>query len=111
MSIIALLGWVATTCFTACYLPQIFKTFKRKEVGDVSLWQWLIQLLGYSIGFVYGIALNQMPLIIGYACGWFCTVWFLFLYYKYRNNQMPKSRSLTKRERKSINQFFWSHFK
>ena len=90
MGIIELLGWICTSCFTGCYLPQIWKTFKRKEVGDVSLWQWLIQLLGYSIGIVYGFSLGQPPLIFGYIFGWICTTLYLVLYYKYRNTRKRK---------------------
>ena len=78
------LGWLATVCFASCYVPQLIRTLKRKEVGDISVWSWVIQIFGYVIGLVYGAQLHQAPLLVGYGWGLLCTFVFLFMYWRYR---------------------------
>jgi uncharacterized protein with PQ loop repeat len=80
------MGWLATIAFGICYWPQIYHSYKLKTVGDISPWSWTIQLVGYVLGFFYGAWLKQMPLIIGYAHGLFCTILLLCMYRKYRGN-------------------------
>ena len=80
-----LLGWLCTFCFGSCYWPQLIKSYKTKSVGDISVFAWLIQLVGYILGMFYGIGLKEWPLIIGYFHGLLCTVIFLVMYIKYRS--------------------------
>jgi len=81
-----LLGWITTLTFSMCYLPQLYRSWKRKSVGDVSVWSWIIQTFGYSIGLRYGIWLKQGPLIFGYIEGLLCSIVFLIMYWKYRKD-------------------------
>ncbi len=87
-----LLGWLATLAFAGCYWPQMVKTWRRKLVGDISAWPWIIQAFGYAVGLPYGIYLNQMPLIIGYAHGLVCSLLFLAMYWRFRKNVPTKRR-------------------
>jgi len=87
MNIFTLLGWVATFSFGLCYVPQIIKTYRRKEVADVSLWTWIIQGVGYTTGVAYGFHLKEGPLMFGYVWGWLCTAVFLILYLKYKGKK------------------------
>lgn len=80
------LGWIATVCFGICYYPQIYRSYKRKLVGDISVWPWILQTIGYLTGIGYGIYLRQWPLFIGYTHGLFCSIVFLILYWRYKNN-------------------------
>jgi uncharacterized protein with PQ loop repeat len=79
-------GWIATIGFSLCYIPQIVHTWKVKHVDQVSVWLWILQLVGYSSGMVYGFWLKQTPLIAGYLWGFGCTVLYLVLYFIYRKN-------------------------
>lgn len=77
-------GWITSVLFGGCYIPQIWLTFKSKQVRDVSLAQWIVQFVAYGCGLAYGISLMRWPLIIGYAWGEFCTIVFLILYRMYK---------------------------
>jgi MtN3 and saliva related transmembrane protein len=79
-------GWITSVLFGSCYVPQIWLTFKSKQVRDVSLAQWIVQLVAYGCGLVYGFYLHRWPLITGYAWGEICTILFLVLYAKYKDN-------------------------
>ena len=78
-----IMGWICSTLFMLCYVPQIVKTYQLKEVGDVSLTMWLVQLVAYTFGGCYAIWLKRLPLIYGYWGGWLVTFYFLTLYWKY----------------------------
>ena len=78
-----IMGWACSTLFMICYIPQITKTLQIKEVRDVSLGMWTIQLLAYTFGGCYAIYLKRWPLIYGYWGGWLVTAFFLILYWMY----------------------------
>jgi len=81
-----LLGWLTTIAFSICYWPQLYRSWKRKSVGDVSVYAWILQAVGYAMGIRYGLYLGKGPLIFGYIHGLFCSLLFLFLYWRYKSN-------------------------
>ena len=81
-----LIGWIATIAFGACYWPQLYRSYKLKTVGDISVWAWILQFIGYVAGLFYGTLLHQWPLLVGYFHGLLCTIAFLLMYLKYRGN-------------------------
>lgn len=81
-------GWLVTILFGVCYWPQIWHSYQRKSVGDISLLAWVLQALGYSIGISYGLWLKEAPLIFGYIHGLLCSVLFLIMYWNYRGNHV-----------------------
>jgi len=88
-----ILGWLATLAFAGCYWPQLVKTWRRRLVGDISVWPWIIQAFGYAVGLPYGIYLNQVPLMVGYAHGLICSLLFLGMYWRYKDNVQTKRRA------------------
>jgi uncharacterized protein with PQ loop repeat len=91
LDIQSIFGWTATVLFGLCYIPQILKTFRLKSVGDVSLWQWVVQLIGYACGLIFALCLKNCILIFGYSWGLFCTIIFLILYFKYREKHVQNN--------------------
>lgn len=92
-----IVGWIVTILFGVCYWPQIYHSYKRKSVGDISLVAWIIQTIAYALGINYGLWLHQGPLIFGYIHGLFCSILFLSLYYKYRSKNVQTIRRTSKR--------------
>ena len=58
------LGYIAGICTTLAFIPQVIKVWKSKNVDGVSLSMFIIFIIGVTCWLVYGIILNQMPLII-----------------------------------------------
>lgn len=59
-----LLGLVAATLTTSAYIPQTYKVIKDKSARDFS-WLWLVfMFVGILLWFVYGISINNLPLIL-----------------------------------------------
>ena len=46
------------------FIPQVYKTWQTRKVGDLSLSMLLIVLTSCIVWMVYGVALNLRPVII-----------------------------------------------
>ncbi|OGR37049.1 MAG: hypothetical protein A2051_06030 [Desulfovibrionales bacterium GWA2_65_9] len=57
------IGLAAGALTTAAYLPQVYKTWRTRNVGDISLTMYTSMTLGIFLWLVYGLFL-QAPAII-----------------------------------------------
>ena len=58
-----ILGLIAAFLTTSAYIPQTYKAIKTKSVRDFS-WLWLIFMsIGIFLWFIYGLKINNLPLI------------------------------------------------
>ncbi|HZW62844.1 MAG TPA: SemiSWEET transporter [Flavobacteriaceae bacterium] len=74
------IGFTAAILTTAAFLPQVYKTWKTKDVTGLSLPMLLIFFLGIGLWFVYGI-LKESPSMI-FANSITLISSFLLLYFK-----------------------------
>ncbi|MGE4263589.1 MAG: SemiSWEET family sugar transporter [Desulfovibrio sp.] len=58
------IGLTAGALTTAAYLPQVYRTWRTKTVGDISLVMCWAMTLGVFLWFVYGILLRAPAVII-----------------------------------------------
>jgi MtN3 and saliva related transmembrane protein len=58
------LGLLAGLLTTVCYVPQIIKGYRTKQLDDISL--SMLVVLGFGLVFwtIYGIVLDNLPLIL-----------------------------------------------
>ena len=61
---IEILGLIAAILTTSAFLPQVYKTWKSKDVSSLSLAMLLLFFVGISLWVVYGIYINSLSLII-----------------------------------------------
>lgn len=59
-----LLGYAAGTLTTVALLPQVWRTFRTKDVSGISLRMYSIFTLGVAIWLAYGIVLDELPMIL-----------------------------------------------
>jgi MtN3 and saliva related transmembrane protein len=66
-------------------MPQVYKAWKSKRIGDLSIYTILIVLCSTVIWLVYGLGYMLWPVIICNAI--ICMLSFLLLYFKltYKN--------------------------
>lgn len=62
-----IIGLLAATLTTACWLPQAFKTIRSKDTSGISLVTQVMFTLGVFFWLVYGLHLGNWPLIIANA--------------------------------------------
>ncbi|MGH9678519.1 MAG: SemiSWEET transporter [Candidatus Acidiferrales bacterium] len=60
-------GSLAAVCTTLCWLPQAVKIIREKKTGGISLITQSVFTLGTALWAVYGLLLNNRPII--YANG------------------------------------------
>ena len=63
--VIAIIGTMAVISQVVRTFPQVIKGFATKSVKDVSLWWEIIASASAALWLVYGILVQDKPLIIG----------------------------------------------
>lgn len=76
------IGFAAAILTTAAFLPQVYKTWKTKDVSGLSLPMLLIFFVGIVLWLVYGV-LKESPSMI-FANSITVISAFLLLYFKIR---------------------------
>ncbi|OYY95347.1 MAG: hypothetical protein B7Y41_02260 [Hydrogenophilales bacterium 28-61-23] len=61
------LGLVATAFTTSSFVPQVWRTWKTRDVSGISLPTYVIITLGLALWLVYGLLKNDLPLIVANA--------------------------------------------
>jgi MtN3 and saliva related transmembrane protein len=64
MDYITVLGLVASALIAISFSPQLMKTWKTKSTRDISLVMFSTFCVGVFLWFVYGILINDLPVII-----------------------------------------------
>lgn len=64
MTNLDLLGLLATGFTTTSFVPQVWTTWKTKDVSGISLPTYLIISVGLFLWLVYGILKGDLPLMI-----------------------------------------------
>lgn len=67
MDNITLLGLLAATCTTIAFIPQVYKIYKTKSTQDLSLPMYIIFSAGTFLWLIYGIVINDHPIIFANA--------------------------------------------
>jgi len=86
---IELIGLIAAVLTTAAFLPQVYKTWKTKDVSALSLPMLILFFTGIVLWLVYGIYIKSLSMII--ANGITIVSSLLLLYFKvtYENKDKP----------------------
>jgi uncharacterized protein with PQ loop repeat len=100
MDLANVLGWTATILFSACYIPQIIKTYKTKSVEGLSFLLLFISFVANIVAFCYATLIIQRPLQVKYVLallflsatiGMYCRVYFNARKRKTQDVAMPET--------------------
>ncbi len=64
MELSSFFGYIAATCTTVSFLPQAIKVIKTKRTKDISLGMYVVFTGGVAAWLVYGIMINELPIIV-----------------------------------------------
>ena len=59
-----ILGLIAAFLTTSAFLPQVYKTWKTKDVAALSMPMLLLFFVGIIFWFIYGVYIDSLSLII-----------------------------------------------
>jgi MtN3 and saliva related transmembrane protein len=77
---IEFVGLIGAFLSSVTFIPQVYKAWQSKSVGDLSSWMILIVLSSVIVWLVYGIYLELLPVIIANAT--ILVLALLLLYFK-----------------------------
>ena len=77
---IEIIGFFAAFLTTAAFLPQVYKTWKTKDVSSLSLPMLIMFFIGIVLWLVYGFLMNSPSMIFANTITTFSS--FLLVYYK-----------------------------
>jgi MtN3 and saliva related transmembrane protein len=79
-----MIGYMAALFTTFSLLPQIIRIWKLKEARDISLFMPLMISTGSILWLIYGIIINETPVIAANAVSLLFSLTVLYIAMKYR---------------------------
>jgi MtN3 and saliva related transmembrane protein len=67
MNSLLLLGLLAASCTTLAFVPQFIKVWKTRSTHDISLAMYIVICTGILLWLIYGLLINDIPLIVANA--------------------------------------------
>lgn len=64
MTLTDTIGYLAAVISTASFLPQVWHTFKTRDVSGISLGMYSVFTAGVSLWLIYGLLLSSWPIVI-----------------------------------------------
>ena len=78
-----IIGLTAATLTMFSFIPQIVKVIKTRSAKDVSLITLVQTTVGVFLWFIYGMAKNDLIIILANAVSFITLIILLTFYYKY----------------------------
>tara|TARA_Y100001958_G_C20744912_1_gene231846 strand:+ start:161 stop:421 length:261 start_codon:yes stop_codon:yes gene_type:complete len=78
------IGFFAALCTTIAFLPQAIKVYKTKSTKDISLLMFLIFTIGVFSWLIYGLIINDYPVILANAVTLILSLFILLYKIKYK---------------------------
>ena len=84
MNAITILGLIAALFTTISLLPQLLKVWKTKSTKDISIGMFLLFCGGVFLWFVYGVYVDDFPIIIANALAFIQALVILAFKFKFK---------------------------
>ena len=84
MDAITIVGLIAAAFTTVALLPQLIKVWKTKSTKDISTGMFTLFCVGVFLWFVYGIYMNDIPIILANSLAFIQAVIILMFKAKYK---------------------------
>jgi MtN3 and saliva related transmembrane protein len=79
-------GLTAGALTSIAAIPQLVKTLRTRHARDISVWQPLLLAIGVALWVMYGILINDLPLILSNIIPLVCNAMLTGLKLRYRND-------------------------
>ena len=84
MNYVTIVGLAAAAITTISLFPQLMKVWRTKSTKDISMQTFLLFCGGVLLWFIYGVLLNDLPMIIANSLGFVQGLIILFFKIKYK---------------------------
>jgi MtN3 and saliva related transmembrane protein len=83
---IEVIGFAAGIFTTLAVVPQLLKSWRTKQVVDISPFMFICIMCGVGVWVVYGILKNDYPIIFTNGLSFILNFSMLMLFLRYRSN-------------------------
>ncbi|MBI5071498.1 SemiSWEET transporter [Candidatus Falkowbacteria bacterium] len=83
MAYIDILGYVAGILVVISLLPQAIKSWKTESTKDISLWRYIIYVIGLILWVTYAAIINNGPVAVMNGVGLVLAISILYLKIKH----------------------------
>lgn len=90
---IDVIGYVAATCTTLSFLPQLLRVVKLRSARDISLGMFLIFSVGTALWLTYGLLSHSKPVAVANAVTFLLSVSILLMKLRYDRNALKEVTS------------------
>ncbi len=87
MDFLTILGLLAGTLTTIAFLPQVIKTWQSKSAKDFSFGMLITFSIGVFLWLIYGLAKNELPIILANLVTFGLNLIIIFLKTKYKSTE------------------------
>ncbi len=84
---VEIIGLIAAVLTTAAFLPQVYKTWKTKDVSSLSLPMFLMFFVGVLLWLVYGLLKESLSIILANSITIISAFFLIFFKIKYGRNR------------------------
>jgi MtN3 and saliva related transmembrane protein len=85
MSWYDLMGYLGSFLTSITFVPQVYKAWQTKSVGDLSRWTVIIVVISASVWLVYGLAIISGPVIVANSVVLLMSLVLLYFTFKFKN--------------------------
>ena len=79
-----IIGLVAAALTTGALFPQLLKVYRTKSTKDISMGMFALTSAGVLVWFIYGLFVNNFPIIIANSLAFIQAVVILYFKIKYK---------------------------
>jgi MtN3 and saliva related transmembrane protein len=84
MDITMIIGLIAAVLTTSALFPQLIKVWKTKSTKDISTGMFALTSTGVFVWFIYGMFVNNFPIMIANSLAFIQAIVILFFKIKYK---------------------------
>jgi len=95
MNLINYAGFFAGILTSGAAIPQVLQTYRTKHARDISMWQLILLDLGMLLWLIYGLSINDLPLILANLFSIVCYTALIAMKLRYAKREAPAPLELT----------------
>ncbi len=80
------LGLLAGAATSAATIPQVVKSYRSRNVRDISIWQPVLLDIGIGLWLAYGLLIGDIPLVLANTFSIVCNSMLIYMKIAYCND-------------------------
>jgi MtN3 and saliva related transmembrane protein len=84
------IGYIAATCTTVAFLPQLIRVVRLRSAREISLGMFCVFSMGTALWLTYGLLSHSMPVVVANAVTFVLSLSILVLKLRYDREAMKE---------------------